>query len=534
MAALDIDTAGFRGAGHHVAEAGSMLHYTPGADVPACGADGVSRALMDNLNARQNWLNQHLAAGAAQAFNAARGIDDTVGAYQHHDQAAAASYAGGYSPSAPAAPNSVMPSVPAPSAPPTLSPIPTIADQDGEQMATDLEGGAGTGPALQAASHWSTISAQAMAANGALVAAQTQLLSSGESQAHGPIAARLARAIAWTTGVAGHAGALAAGYTSAADLHTTVKTAVGPSQDWSTRKERIRASAAGGPPARPLYIAQTTEYSLRQGEAGAAALGYQVGSQTVSTPPGTLPDPGLDPHTSGANADDDPASTPQQPPKNLPSKDQAPQDQGSPATQNPADQAPGQGSGMQDIMSSMMGALSPLMKAASSPMQGLGQLGQLAQQAAQMAGMGAKAAHAPIKPAALSGAHPGGAGGHHGGGGAGAGASLAGVHPASLSGTPSSTPPAGPMKPAAPMPAAGGGGGAPAGMMGGGHGKAENKTVKVNPAEAPLPDVEEAGRPGVVGAAASAKPEPVVNPAVTNAVKERLAARKKNLAGDDG
>ena len=33
---------------------------------------------------------------------------------------------------------------------------------------------------------------------------------------------------------------------------------------------------------------------------------------------------------------------------------------------------------------------------------------------------------------------------------------------------------------------------------------------------------------------APATAEPVVDPGAKNAVKERLAARKKNLAGDDG
>ena len=70
--------------------------------------------------------------------------------------------------------------------------------------------------------------------------------------------------------------------------------------------------------------------------------------------------------------------------------------------------------------------------------------------------------------------------------------------------------------------------------MGAGAGHGQNKSTKVNPTEAPLPDVEQAGRPGVVGQSAPAKAEPVVDPASKNAVKERLAARKKNLAGDDG
>jgi hypothetical protein len=518
--ALDIDIDGFRRTGHHVGDAASMLQYTPGSDVPACGADQTSQAIMDNLNARQKWLNEHLAAGAAQAFHAAAGIDGTATAYQQQDDAGAAAYGGGSgSPGSLSAPVGAAP--PAPTAPPMLTPIPSIADQDGRQMATDLEGGAGTGPAIQAAAHWTKISGQAAAANTALTTAHTQLLASGESQVHGPLLARLTRAMAWTSGVAGHATALAGGYTSAADLHTTTKTAVGSSAVWTGRQEGLRTAQAAGPPGIPVYNARRADYSFNQGLASSAAESYQVGGHGASTPPGTLPDPGLDPNTSGADSNDDPTDPSQQP------KDQAVKD--------PDQQSDKQGSGMQDMMSSMMGALQPLMKAAGSPMQSLGQLGQVASQAGSLAGMGSKgAAHSPIKPAALSGAHPG-AGGHGGGGSPIKGAGLAGVHPASLSSSPPSTPSSGPMKSGAPMPAAGASAGG-AGMMpmgaGGGHG--QNKSAKVNPAEAPLPDVEEAGRPGVVGQSAPAKAEPVVDPGSKNAVKERLAARKKNLAGDDG
>ncbi|WP_292974832.1 Fis family transcriptional regulator [Mycobacterium sp.] len=514
--ALDIDIDGFRRTGHHVADAASMLQYTPGSEVPACGADQTSQAIMDNLNSRQKWLNEHLAAGAAQAFHAAEGIDGTATAYQQQDDAGAAAYVGGSdSPAAPSAPVSAAP--PAPAAPPMLTAIPSIADQDGEQMATDLEGGAGTGPAIQAAAHWTTIAGKATTANASLAAAHTQLIASGQSQVHGPLMARLTKAMAWTSGIAGHATALAGGYTAAADLHTTTKTAVGSPAVWRGRKEGLRAAQAAGPPGIPVYNARKADYTLNQGLASSAAESYQAGGHGASTPPGTLPDPGLDPNTSGADPDNNPNDPKQQP------KDDA--------TKDPDQQS----SGMQDILSSMMGALQPLMKAAGNPTQSLGQLGQLAQQAGSLAGMGSKgAAHSPIKPAALSGAHPGA--GHGGGGGSPIkGAGLAGVHPASLSGSPAATPASPPAKSAGPAAAAGASGGG-AGMMpmGAGAGHGQGKGGKVNPAEAPLPDVDEAGRPGVVGQSAPAKAAPVVDPGSKNAVKERLAARKKNLAGDDG
>jgi hypothetical protein len=518
--ALDIDIDGFRRTGQHVDTAGSILRFTPGSDVPACGADKVSLAVMSNLNAWQSWLNQHLQAGAAQAFNAAQGIDGTAGAYEAQDAAAAATYpGGGHSHPAPAtAPAAPIAAAPAPTAPPTLSPIPDVSTQSGQQLAKELEAGAGPGPATQAAAHWSAISGQAMAANAAFTTAQTQLLASGESQAHAPLLARLTRAIAWTDGVAGHASALAGGFTAAGGLYTTTKTAVGTSADWDATVEGYQRAASAGPLGVPQAQAYRVKLTGMQTAASSAAGTYTAGGQAASTPPGTLPDPGLDPNTSGT---DSPTN-----PNNAPASDQN-------KPPNPdGQQADQEGSGMQDMMSSMMGAMSPLMSAASSPMKGLSQLGQMASQAASLASSAGKGAGSPIKPASLAGAHAGGAGGHGGGSGA-KGAGLAsGVHPASLTGSPSSSPASGPMKPGAPVKAAGASTGGGAGMMPAGHGKDGGKSAKVNSYEAPLPEVEEAGRAGVVGQ--TAKAEPVVDPDAKNAVKARLAARKKNLAGDDG
>jgi hypothetical protein len=509
--ALDIDIDGFRRTGQHVDLAGSILHFAPGSEVPACGGDQVSQALMNNLNAWQAWLNQHLQAGAAQAFNAAQGIDGTASAYEAQDHSAAATYFGGGPGSAPA--STAIPSAPAPTAPPTLSPIPDISTQDGEQLATELEAGAGPGPATAAAAHWTAISGQALAANAAFTTAQTQLLASGESGAHAPLLTRLTRGIAWADGLAGHATALASGYTAAAGLYGSTRTAVGTSADWRTTKQAYQQAVSAGPLGAPLAQGYRVKLTAMQTAASSAVQSYQAGGQTAGTPPGTLPDPGLDPN-----------SSPTDPTKNTNNTDQQ---------QNPLNQQAGQdGSGMGDMMGSMMGALEPLMNAAGSPMKGLGQLGQLASQAANMANMAGKTAGSPIKPASLAGAHAGGGAGH-GGGSPIKGAGLAGaVHAASLNGAPPSSPASGSMKPGAPVKAAGAGAGGGMGMMPGGHGKDGDKAIKVNPAEAPLPDVEEAGRAGVVGQ--TAKPEPVVDPDSKNAVKARLAARKKNIAGDDG
>ena len=85
------------------------------------------------------------------------------------------------------------------------------------------------------------------------------------------------------------------------------------------------------------------------------------------------------------------------------------------------------------------------------------------------------------------------------------------------------------MKPAA---AAGGAPGGGMGMMPMGHRPGNDaKASKINSYEQPLPEVESAGRPGVVGEAP--KPAaPVVNPDAQNAVKARLARRKKDETAD--
>ena len=85
------------------------------------------------------------------------------------------------------------------------------------------------------------------------------------------------------------------------------------------------------------------------------------------------------------------------------------------------------------------------------------------------------------------------------------------------------------MKPAASAGASGGGG---MGMMPMGHRPGnDSKGSKINSYEQPLPEVESTGRPGVVGEA-SKPAAPVVNPDAQNAVKERLARRKKDEAAD--
>jgi hypothetical protein len=526
--ALNIDTDALRRTGQLVDTAGTVLEPQLGDDVPPCAEDEVSHALMGNLNAWQRWLIQHVRAGAQQAFNAAAGIDGTAEAYEAEDLAAAARYpGGGYGAGTePAAGAASMPAAaPTPPGAPTRSPIPDISGRDGEQLALALESGAGPGPATAAAARLTGLATQATAANTALTAAQTQLLASGESEASGPLMTRLTRAIVWTDAVAGHATALAGGYTTAAGLHTTTTTAVGPSADWAATKAAYR-EAVMDPLGAPRAHAYRVRLAGMQQSASTAMTGYQSAGQTASTPPGTLPDPSLDPNADGAAG---------------PTPDPAAGDANKLDDKDPQTPTSDDGFGGQDMLSSLMSALGPLMDSIgqANPLSSLGQanplssLGQIGQQLGQQAGNLAKAAKpasSPIKPAALAKPHSGG-GAHKGGGGSPikpAAASLSGaVHPASLTGTPASSPPATPMKPAAAAtgatPSASGG----MGMMPIGH-QPGDKSSKVNSYEQPLPEVEDKGRPGVVPGE-TAKPEPVVKPEAKNAVKARLAARKKDI-----
>jgi hypothetical protein len=509
---LNVDTDGVRRTGQLVDTAGAVLEPAFGGDVPACGGDDVSRALMDNLNAWQGWLMQHMRAGAQQAFNAAAGIAGTASAYEAEDLAAAARYPGGGSAAAaaPQAANSgVAASAPAPGGSPTLSLIPDISGQDGEQLAMELESGAGPGPAAAAAAQWTGIAAQAMAANTALAAAQTQLLASGESAATGPLITRLTRASEWADAVAGHATALAGGFTAAAGLYTTTKSAVGASQDWAATKAAYR-QAVMNPMGAPIAQGYRIKLTGMQQSASSAMSGYQGTGQTASTPPGTLPDPGLDP-----NADSAPDST-----ADPTSGDKLDKDSQTLMSEK--------GSGVQEMLSPVMGALGPLMKSMGqvNPMHSAGQIGQqLSQQAGSLTSAG-KPASSPIKPAALGKGHHGAGGSKGGGGSPIKAAGLAGaVHPASLTGTPPASAAAQPMKPQAPVKGAAPSSAGGMGMMPMGH-RSGDKPVKVNSYEQPLPDVEDRGRPGVVPN--TAKSGPIVKPEATKAVKERLAARKKN------
>lgn len=527
--ALNIDTDAIRRASEFVTNAAEFLHPDLDVDVPPCGSDDVSQTVMSNLNARRRWLLDHVRNGATQASNAATGITDTANSFEAQDAAGAAGYGGGSGSHAAPAPASSPAAAgsPAPNGMPTFSPIPDISGTEGEALAQQLETGPGAGPAVIAASHLTALAGKAHAANASLTVAQGHIVASGESEAHPGLVRRLTQAITWTAGVAGHADALAAGYGTAGDLHTTTMTAVGPSAGWRTLKtsyaEANLENGMTGGMAQPKVDALQAALTNKETQKDTAMSGYQTGGQTVSTPPGDLTDPGLNPNGDSGTAD------------KLGKGDKG---------KNPLASQDGKGAGgLQDMLGPLMGALGPLTQSLgkANPLQSLGQAAQqLGQQVTKMGGDAAKKASSPIKPAAL--AKPAGLGKGSGGGKGGGGGSpikpsnpLGGVRASSLSGSPSGTSATGePIKPAAAAAArnAGPGAGGGMGMMPMGHKPGgDEKSSKIRSYEDPLAEVEEAGRPGVVGEV-EARPAPVLNPESKNAVKERLDRRKRDAAVD--
>lgn len=527
--ALDIDTDALRRASEFVSNAGEFLHPDLTTDVPPCGSDTVSQTVMNNLNARRRWLVAHVQSGATQASNAAAGITDTAGAYEATDAAGAAGYGGGGAPAAPVSASSVPAAggAPGPVGMPTFSPVPDISGTEGETLATQLFTGAGPAPAVAAATQLTTLAGRAHAANASLTQAQGHIVAAGQSEAHPGLMRRLTQAISWTSGVAGHADALAAGYGAAGDLHTTTATAVGTPLEWQTLKtaytDAVMENQLTGGLSQPKVDALQAALTDKETQKTAAMGGYRSGGETVSTPPGDLPDPGLDPGKASTDKPDGKTDK---------------------AAKNPLAADDGKGGGLQDMLGPLMGALGPLTQSLgqNNPLSSLGQAAQqLGQQVSKLGGDAAKKAASPIKPAAL--AKPAGLGKGGGAGGKGGGGSspikpsnpLGGVRASSLSGSPSASKATGEsIKPlaAGPARAAGAGTGSGMGMMPMGHKPGgDGKAEKIRSYESPLPEVEVAGRDGIDGQV-KAQPAPVVNPEATNAIKERIAKRKRSEAVD--
>jgi hypothetical protein len=532
--ALNVDTDGFRRTGDLVDLAGALLgsDFDDPTPTPPCASDPASEAIMRNLNARHDWLLHHVRAGAGQAANAADGMNDTATDYDTQDQIAATNYdqfggGGGSSSTAAAGASQPRASAPPPAAMPNVEPVPDISGTEGEALALQLEAGAGSAPTMAAGAKLSTLAARAQAAHLSLADAHTTLLATGESQATPGMAAKLNKGLAFTQAVANHATVLADHYEAAGNLHALTYTQVGPSAGWQTLKtgyaESQLENALNGGLSQAKVDAFKQALDDKEQLKGAAATGLQNGGTVVSTPPGGVPDPGMDPNGQGAAGDD--------------------HHKGKKGGKDAKTDDPSTSSGG-DMLEPLMGALGPLTQSLgkANPLQSLGQVGQVAQQLGQqvskLSGEAAKKAAAPLNAAALGKHLPTAGKGAGGGGGKGGGSP---IHPssnlssatraASLGGAPSGTPAAAspPIKPAsAGSTGAGGTGG---GMMPMGH-KAggDDKGAKIDSYEQPLPEVESAGRAGVVGEV-TRPAAPVVDPEAQNAVKARMERRKKDAAG---
>ncbi len=525
MTGLNLDPDGL----HRVAEAfrctAALLNADLGPDAAACGDDAVSKAMVGNLNARKGWLAEHLKAGSGQALSAADTVSGNAQAYRATDTQNAAAYGAPVS-AAPAGPvaGTSGAAPPPPAAPPALNDIPDISGHEGEQLARLLESGAGVGPVTSAASRAEAVATQANAATENLLLAQTHLIASGQSALHPPLMARISNAMAWTQGVATHAAALSAGFTAAGISHQMVSQGVGPSVEWTVLKQgysdAVAENAATGGMAQGLVDAFDTALTTKQQQASASATGYQGTGQLVSTPPGALTDPALNPNGPGQPQPDDPTKN---------------------KKKHSADDV---NSKSQDMLKPLMGALGPMMQSLgkANPLSSVGQLGQALSQGLGQFGKGGPGQHhlptSPIKPAALNSPHLG-AGKGAGGGGIKGGGIGAGTRPAAASASPPTTPAS--AKPAATTGAAAGArSGAGGASMGGGmmpmgrkmdNGKA--KTIKSPYPEDSRTEVEDIGTPGVVGDT-TARPAPVVDSASKNAVMNRMAKRQTPAASSDG
>jgi hypothetical protein len=532
MAALNVDTDGFRRTGDLVDLAGALLgsDFDDPTPTPPCASDPASEAIMRNLNARHDWLLHHVRAGAGQAANAAGGMTDTATVYDTQDQIAATNYdqfgGGGYSRSSTAAAGASQPRSSTPPSPgmPDVEPVPDISGTEGEALALQLETGAGSAPAFAAGAKLSALAARAHAAHLSLADAHTTLLGTGESQATPGMAAKLSKGLAFTQAVANHATVLANHYEAAGNLHTLTYSQVGPSAGWQTLKtgyaESQLENALNGGLSQSKVDAFKQALDDKEQVKGAAATGLQTGGTVVSMPPGGVPDPRMDPNGQGAPGDDD--------------HDKGKKDGKDAKTDDPSTSSGG------DMLEPLMGALGPLTQSLgkANPLQSLGQVAQqLGQQVSKLSGDAAKKAAAPLNAAAL-GKHLPTAGKGAGGGGKGGGSP---IHPssnlpsatraASLGGAPSATP-AGTSPAIKPAAASGtGAGGMGGGMMPMGHKLGgDDKGAKIDSYEQPLPEVDSAGRAGVVGEV-SRPAAPVVDPEAQNAVKARMERRKKDAAG---
>ena len=162
---------------------------------------------------------------------------------------------------------------------------------------------------------------------------------------------------------------------------------VGPSAEWQALKTALGECAGGERSDRrgcpTLVDAFKQTLNDKEQLKGVAASNLQTGGEVASTPPGDLPDPGMDPNGDSAPADNDKKGD----------KDKKKSDAEDPS------------SGMQDMLQPLMGALGPLTQSLgkANPLQSVGQMAQqLGQQVGKLGGDAAKKAASPLNPAALA------------------------------------------------------------------------------------------------------------------------------------
>lgn len=526
---LDINTDRLRAVAESVRNAAVMLSVDlPGAEVQACGGDETSQAIMGNLNARQRWLTDQLKAGHGQSLHAADGVEGTAVSYESEDSAIAEKF-GGSGSAAPAASGEGSAAAPAVPPAPSMNAIPDISHRDGESLATQLEAGAGPGPATIAAGRWSTVAGQANAAALHYSEAQGHLMASGQSGAHQGLLTKLVKAQAWSENMAAHSLSLSDGYATAASAHTAVQETVGTSIGWRTLKtaydEAQAENKATFGAAQPRVDGLANALNVKQQTAESGMKGLQTTGEALSTVPAGAPDPNLDPNGKSNPAD---AAGPEDP-----MRDKKHDDAKEPT-----------GEGSSGLLGSVMGALGPVAQTASQ-VNPLKSVGEAVQQVGQQVGQLGKAAHpgaAPLKPAALGAPHSGigkGGKGIGGGGGIKGGAGISpSMRPAALNSpaaTPASTPAvtakADAMRGGATPSATGGMGMMPMGARPGGD---KSAAVKSKYPEQPAPEIKGTGRAGVVGNTTPAVAEPVVNPETVAKRRDRIAQRKKDIADSSG
>lgn len=529
MAALDLDTDGLRQSGTLLDSVAAMLAIDLGSAVPSVGNDAISVATAKNLNDRRRWLSEHIVAGRTQVAATAKALQDTAGAYEAEDAAAAAANRGGASP-APAPSSTAAPERPVSPSAPTIDSIPDLSGRDGEEIARSMELGAGTGPALAAAGLLQGAAAALQAVAQGIHQAHMQALAAGEAQISAPLSARLTQAIAWAESASAHSTKLGEDYGTVVAEHGVTLAAVKPSATWMTVRQAYNEAleeyrATGGlTGAEDRVLALKSQLDEMQQESSVGVTQYQGSAQLISAVPPGMPEPKFAPGAGNTEPKPRPGA-----------KDPNAQDLADKLKDDPTGKKDKASSG-QDLISSMLGMPAKLAESAgkanplSSAGQAASQLGQFMKPPSGNQSMGKPAQGLPTsnKPAA-------GAKGIKGAGGGGQPLKVSpslspssGIHGAAATTTPT-TPSIKPVAPSTAAASTGTAGGGGMGMMpGGGRGKGTEMTETTNYEQFALSDPPEQGRPGVEGETAA--PSTVLNEAASGA-QQRVRQRQQRDQG---